>query len=135
MARYFKYKTPADVVADAASLGYTIEMSAEFSPLFQPIEIGRLRAGNRLAVHPMEGCDGTLDGAPDELTFRRYRRFGAGGAKLIWGEAAAVLDEARANARQLFLCDRTAPDIERMLRGCRDAHREAFGTDECLVVG
>ena len=35
--------------------------------------------------------DGTLGGAPDELTLRRYQRFGAGGAKLIWGgEAAAV---------------------------------------------
>ena len=67
----------------------------------------------------MEGCDGTLDGRPDELTFRRYRRFGAGGAKLIWGEAAAVVDEGRANPRQLLLNDATAPDLARMLGDCR----------------
>ena len=41
--------------------------------------------------------------APGELTFRRYRRFGAGGAKLIWGEAAAVVPEGRANPRQLVI--------------------------------
>ena len=73
-------------------------------------------AGNALCVQPMEGCDGTLDGEPDELTYRRYQRFGAGGAKLIWGEAAAVVEEGRANPRQLFICDKTALAIERMLR-------------------
>ena len=81
-----------------------------------PVQVGPLTAGNRLCVQPMEGCDGTLDGTPDELTYRRYRRFGAGGAKLIWGEAAAVVDEGRANPRQL-LVDRgqRSPDLARML--------------------
>src|SRR5262249_21019857 len=83
----------------------------------------------------MEGCDGTLDGHPDELTYRRYQRFGAGGAKLIWGEATAVVEEGRANSRQLLLNDATAPDLERMLRECHQAHRDAFSSDEDLVVG
>jgi 2,4-dienoyl-CoA reductase-like NADH-dependent reductase (Old Yellow Enzyme family) len=83
----------------------------------------------------MEGCDGTLDGRPDDLTFRRYRRFGAGGAKLIWGEAAAVVEEGRANPRQLLLNEENAPALERLLRECRQAHREAFGSDDDLVVG
>jgi 2,4-dienoyl-CoA reductase-like NADH-dependent reductase (Old Yellow Enzyme family) len=83
----------------------------------------------------MEGCDGTLDGRPDELTFRRYQRFGAGGAKLIWGEATAVLEEGRANPRQLLINEQTAPALERMLRECRQAHREAFGSDDDLLVG
>ena len=51
----------------------------------------------------MEGCDAELDGSPGELTFRRFRRFGAGGAKLIWGEACAVVPEGRANPRQLVI--------------------------------
>src|SRR5262245_4333391 len=83
----------------------------------------------------MEGCDGTLDGRPGELTFRRYRRFGAGGAKLIWGEATAVVEEGRANPRQLLINEQTAPDLERMLCECRQAHREAFGADDDLVIG
>src|SRR5207244_8572785 len=81
------------------------------------------------------GCDGTLDGRPDELTYRRYQRFGAGGAKLIWGEATAVVEEARANARQLFLSEATAPDLERLLGECRRCHRAAFASDDDLVVG
>jgi len=69
------------------------------------------------------------------LTFRRYVRFGAGGAKLIWGEATAVTEDGRANPRQLHLNKKTAPDFERLLVACRQAHREAFGADDDLVVG
>jgi 2,4-dienoyl-CoA reductase-like NADH-dependent reductase (Old Yellow Enzyme family) len=83
----------------------------------------------------MEGCDSTLDGRPDELTFRRYVRFGAGGAKLIWGEATAVTEDGRANPRQLHLNEKTAPDFQRMLEACRQAHRQAFGSDDNLVFG
>ena len=83
----------------------------------------------------MEGCDGTLDGRPDELTYRRYVRFGGGGAKLIWGEATAISDEGRANPRQLWLHDGSAAAIEAMLAGCRQAHRDACGSDGDLLVG
>src|SRR5262245_42369867 len=135
MAHFFKYRSHEELAAAAHSMGLDIRLSEDLSPLFRPVEIGRLRAGNSLCVQPMEGCDGTPDGRPDELTFRRYRRFGAGGAKLIWGEATAVLDEARANPRQLLINGQTAADLERMLRQCRQAHREALGSDADLVVG
>jgi len=32
----------------------------------------------------MEGCDGEADGAPSDLTRRRYRRLAEGGAGLLW---------------------------------------------------
>lgn len=51
----------------------------------------------------MEGCDGTGDGKPDELTLRRYDRFARSGAALIWEEATAVCEEGRANPRQLWI--------------------------------
>lgn len=135
MARYFKFRSAADLDAEAKRLGLDIRLSDDLAPLFRPVGVGPLRAGNALCIQPMEGCDGTLDGRPDELTYRRYRRFGAGGAKLIWGEATAVLEEGRANSRQLLLDDATAPDLERMLRDCHQAHREAFGSDDGLIVG
>jgi NADPH2 dehydrogenase len=135
MARFFRYKTPAALTSEAAHLGHTLSLSQRYEALFQPIAIGPKRCGNRLAVQPMEGCDGTLDGRPDELTFRRYVRFGSGGAKLIWGEATAISDEARANPRQLWLCDRTAASIEDMLNRCRRAHREVCGSADDLVIG
>jgi 2,4-dienoyl-CoA reductase-like NADH-dependent reductase (Old Yellow Enzyme family) len=135
LARYFKYHALADLEADSRRLGLDLRFSDDLSPLFRPVAIGPLRAGNSLCIQPMEGCDGTPDGRPDELTFRRYRRFGAGGAKLIWGEAAAVVPEARANPRQLVIQEHTAPALERMLRECRQAHKEACGSDDDLVVG
>ena len=135
MARYFRYKSPEDVIADAKRMGLDISMSEDFSALLDPIDIGPLQAGNRLAIQPMEGCDGTLDGHPDELTYRRYRRFGAGGAKIIWGEATAVVEEGRMNPRQLWLNDKTASSIEDMLNGCRAAHKASIGSDKGFVIG
>src|SRR3954465_424382 len=135
VARYFKFHSVDDLEAECRRLGLDLRFSSDLGPLFRPVPVGPLRAGNALCVQPMEGCDGTPDGRPDELTFRRYRRFGAGGAKLIWGEATAVLEEGRANPRQLLIDEHTAPDLERMLRECRQAHREAFGSDDDLLVG
>jgi 2,4-dienoyl-CoA reductase-like NADH-dependent reductase (Old Yellow Enzyme family) len=135
VARYFKFRSVEDLEAECRRLGLDLHFSGDFSPLFRSAAVGPLRAGNALCVQPMEGCDGTPDGRPDELTYRRYRRFGAGGAKLIWGEAAAVIEEGRANPRQLWLDEHSAADVERLLRECRQAHREAFGTDDGLIVG
>jgi 2,4-dienoyl-CoA reductase-like NADH-dependent reductase (Old Yellow Enzyme family) len=135
LAHYFKFRSCGDLAAEAKRLGLDLRFSDDLGPLFHPVTVGPLRAGNALCIQPMEGCDGTPDGRPDELTYRRYRRFGAGGAKLIWAEATAVLEEGRANPRQLLLTEATASDFERLLRTCRQAHREAFGSDEDLVVG
>ena len=135
MARFFKFHSLADIDAECRRQQLDIRFSEDLSPLFRPVQVGSFTVGNALCIQPMEGCDGTLDGRPDELTLRRYRRFGAGGAKLIWAEATAVLDEARANPRQLLLNDRTAASMEDMLKQCRRAHREACGHDDDLLVG
>jgi 2,4-dienoyl-CoA reductase-like NADH-dependent reductase (Old Yellow Enzyme family) len=135
VARYFKFHSVEALEAECRRLGLSLRFTGDFRPLFTPVSIGPLRAGNALCIQPMEGCDGTPDGHPDELTYRRYQRFGAGGAKLIWGEAAAVVEEGRANPRQLLVSEATAPSLEKMLSGCRQAHREALGSDEDLVVG
>jgi 2,4-dienoyl-CoA reductase-like NADH-dependent reductase (Old Yellow Enzyme family) len=135
MAHYFKFKTPESLTAEAARLGAALPLSEQFDALFQPVTIGTKRCGNRLAIQPMEGCDGTSDGQPDELTFRRYVRFGAGGAKLIWGEATAISDEGRSNSRQLWLYDGSSSAIEEMISRCHKSHRDACGSDGDLVVG
>jgi hypothetical protein len=68
-----------------------------------------------------------LDGTPGELTFRRWERFGQGGCKLIWGEAVAILDEARANPRQLWIHPGSYDSMARLLEQCRKKHAEAWG--------
>src|SRR5262245_37877482 len=134
MAHSFRYKSVADLAADPTRLGLDLRLSDDLAPLFQPVKVGPLTAGNALCVQPMEGCDCTADGTPDELTIRRYRRFGAGGAKLIWGEAAAVIEEGRANPRQLLVAGHTLKPLGTLVETCRSAHRESCGDDSDLVI-
>ena len=68
-------------------------------------------------------------------TLRRYRRFGAGGAKLIWGEACAVVEEGRANPRQIVLNELTKSEFAGMVAGCRQSHHDANGNDSDLLFG
>lgn len=106
------------------------------SPLAQPIQIGPMQVGNRWCIHPMEGWDANRDGTPSELTLRRWKHFGQSGAKLIWGgEAAAVQPDGRANPNQTLATESNKAGLAALLMECVDAHREAFGTAEDLVVG
>src|SRR5215208_648329 len=82
-------------------LGLDINVEEDISCLTQPVTVAGRTIPNAMVVQPMEGCDGTVDGAPDTLTYRRYERFGAGGAGLLWFEACAVVPEGRANPRQI----------------------------------
>jgi NADPH2 dehydrogenase len=105
-------------------------------PLAQPCVVKDLVIGNRFAILPMEGWDGTLEGAPSELTARRWRRFGESGAKLIWGgEAVAVRPDGRANPHQLLVSEGTLPAIARLRGVLEGAHAERFGRSDDLVVG
>ena len=106
------------------------------SSLLQPISIDGLTVGNRICVHPMEGWDGTPDGRPTEATVRRWRRFGASGAKLIWGgEAVAVRHDGRANPNQLFIQPHAREDLARLREALVEEHRAVAGSADGLVVG
>jgi len=132
---FFTYRSLDEIKADVERLGLDITFETEIDYLSHPVKVGGLTAGNSLGIHPMEGCDGTLDGKPGELTFRRWERFGRGGAKLIWGEATAVVPEGRMNPRQLLLKVENASSFRELLQRTRQAHREEFGRDDDLIVG
>ncbi|MFT7670252.1 MAG: NADPH2 dehydrogenase [Planctomycetota bacterium] len=88
----------------APDLGCAASLPSGRSALAQPFQLGERTIGNRWAIHPMEGWDGTTQGLPSTDTLRRWERFGMSGAKLIWGgEAVAVTADGRANPHQLFL--------------------------------
>jgi NADPH2 dehydrogenase len=110
--------------------------AAEGSPLAAPLSVGGFTVGNRWCIHPMEGWDANPDGSPSDLVRRRWRNFGASGAKLIWGgEAAAVQPDGRANPRQTLATPENQPGLASLLRELRDAHRQQFGTTDDLLVG
>jgi NADPH2 dehydrogenase len=123
------------------SLGLTIPCDSELfsgsnSPLSWPIAHGRIKIGNRIAVQPMEGWDGTPDGNPTEYTLRRWKRFGQSGAKLIWGgEATAVSHEGRANPHQLVIAEHTCEGLLGLRKALMEDHRRTTGSDDGLFIG
>jgi len=134
---YFRYRSADDLrdAITAEGVSADVALAYDRSPLAAPARIGARTAANRMAVHPMEGCDGNLDGTPGELTFRRWRRFAAGGAAVLWGEATAIAAEARANPRQLLVSRETAPALKRLLDEARAARRARFGSSDGVLVG
>ncbi len=136
------YRTAKALLAHAQELGLRLPFDAEVraapeSPLAHPFILKDGRTiGNRFCIQPMEGWDGTTDGKPTDLTFRRWRHFGISGAKLIWGgEATAVRPDGRANPNQLMLLDQTMSAIAQLRQALVDAHENCFGSTEDLLVG
>ena len=120
------------------ALGLTIPVDHEIergadSPLRKPLSCGRLKLRNRIAVQPMEGWDGTSDGNPSDLTFRRWQRFAHSGAGLIWGgEAVAVSHEGRANPNQLVIAEHTEKNLGQ-LRGLLIDEYRMLGMAEPVI--
>jgi NADPH2 dehydrogenase len=106
------------------------------SPVRKPLVCGDFKIGNRIAVQPMEGWDGTSDGNPTEHTVRRWRRFGQSGGKLIWGgEAVAVSHAGRANPSQLVIASHTLKGLARLRQVLVEEHQRTTGSDEGLFIG
>ena len=117
----------------ASHVGFERDPERIKAVLGRPVQVGAFALGNSIAIHPMEGCDGDPDGRPGDFTWRRYRRFASGGAKLIWFEATAVRADGRANPRQLWLRPENMPDFARLLETMRREHAECYGTADDLL--
>jgi 2,4-dienoyl-CoA reductase-like NADH-dependent reductase (Old Yellow Enzyme family) len=99
----FKYSSLKELRADLSEINFELPLIENTEVLKNEIKAGDSIIPNRLAVHPMEGADSNPEGTPSDLTRRRYKRFAAGGAGLIWLEAIAVDEMGRANKSQLYL--------------------------------
>jgi 2,4-dienoyl-CoA reductase-like NADH-dependent reductase (Old Yellow Enzyme family) len=134
-------KTPELFGKHVQSLGIEIPLDANVhqpigSPLMESLNWKDRKIGNRIAIQPMEGWDGTTSGGVTEPMIRRWNRFGESGAKLIWGgEAMAVRPDGRANPNQLILIEENRDGIAALIRGLRESHRQHWGQDDDLVVG
>jgi 2,4-dienoyl-CoA reductase-like NADH-dependent reductase (Old Yellow Enzyme family) len=139
--RMASFRSADELRRHASTLGFDLPaddvvQSGSEAPLARPYVWRGGTVGNRFAILPMEGWDGTADGRPTDLTRRRWRRFGASGAKLIWGgEAVSVTPDGRDNPNQMLLDDGHLRDLEDLRTVLVEAHRERFGRTDDLFVG
>ena len=136
--RHFVYKTLDELrhaaeEAGAEHVRFTASPAEIRQALAGPVQVGTHTVGNSIAIQPMEGCDGGLDGTPGELTWRRYERFAQGGAKLIWFEATAVREDGRANTRQLWIARHNVAEFARLAARIRELHGAGGSTDGLLM--
>ena len=102
--------------------------------LSDKISIYGKEAHNRVLFQPMEGCDGTADGAVDELTRRRYLRFAEGAPGIIWFEATAVCNEGRANPRQLYINEKTVGSFKALISEIKTKSTILHGFEPIIIV-
>ena len=125
----FSYASLDALKADIDQMGLPLPADSDTSILNTPVTVYGRTLSNRLAVHPMEGCDGEDDGSPSPLVLRRYERFARGGCALIWVEACAVMRHARANPRQLWLHEGNVDRFKALTEKIRSDAKDEFGTD------
>lgn len=118
---YRIYTSPDQFAEDNRVLDTRLPFSDSVSALAAHLSVAGKTVPNRLACQAMEGCDGTPDGFPSELTVRRYMRLAQGGAGLIWFEATAVLPEGRANPHQLMISKKHTDALLRLTDSIREA--------------
>lgn len=120
--------------AQNTELGTALPYSEDTSILSTPLNISSKLIRNRLACQAMEGCDGTLSGEPDMLTKRRYDRFAKGGAGLIWFEATAVMEEGRANPRQLFIHENNLDAFKQIVDDIKETALKENGFEPIVIM-
>lgn len=127
-------RSTAELRERASAAGVSFSYSDHTDILSEKMIVGGKEANNRLVCQAMEGCDGTPEGKPGELTKRRYARLAAGRAGIIWFEATAVLPEARANPRQLFLNRETLDAFKRQTEEIRETAFKANGFAPLIIA-
>lgn len=130
----FHYQTPEELKNAAEAVGAPLPLTDDLSILQEKLTFGKHEMHNRIVIQPMEGCDGTADGAPGELTIRRYDKFARSGAGVIWAEACAVLPEGRANPRQLWLTEDNLGEYKKLTARIRELAVKEHGYAPLLIL-
>ncbi len=128
------YKNNNEFKRQNADLKTNLHYTEELSVLSEKLTVGSTVFPNRLACQAMEGCDSTADGSPGELTARRYGRFAKGGAGTIWFEATAVMEEGRANPRQLYINESNLDDFKRQVEEIKSTGLKQNGYAPIVIM-
>ncbi len=130
----FHYPTLESLQLESKKLNAFIPLAEDVSALFQPLPLAGKQGANRIVFQPMEGTDGTEDGAPGDRPCRRYRRFAQAGPGLIWFEAVATLPQARASAHQLWLTEKNVDAFKKLVNEIRETSLKENGYAPLIVM-
>ncbi len=130
----FHYKNIGEIQKEAKNEGIYLPFGEDTAPLKTGVRLEGREIPNRIAIQPMEGCDGAADGKPDELTLRRYDKFAKSGAGLIWEEATAVWEEGRANPRQLWIKEENLDAFRAMNDRIREISMKENGFAPLIIM-
>ena len=114
--------------AEIARLALDIPTDDDFAPLAQSRRVGAREIPNRFCAQPIAGNDAGPDGAPGELTRRRYRRYAEGRFGLIWIERTAA--GSAGEVKQLCLHEGTVAAFRAMV----EKMRAAAADDPTIVI-
>ena len=128
------YTTIQDFKTQNAELDAKILFQENTDILKKEYKLGDKVIKNRLACQAMEGWDGKLDGTPDELTIRRYDRLAEGGSAIIWYEATAVMEEGRANPRQLYINENNLDAFKAHVERIKEKALKTNGIDPLIFM-
>lgn len=124
---FSKIKDSDQFLETMNAAGLPFPVAKDMSILGEPVQLGDKTIPNRICIQPLEGFDGTLEGAPSDLIFRRYDRFARGGAGLIWYESITIADDGRCNPLQMIIKKSTISEIKRLVDQTDKAAFDAFG--------
>lgn len=128
------YLSSEEFLRQNNELQQPLKFTQNIDILSSPIQIGTKTIANRMVCQPMEGCDGTYDGRPGELTLRKYRRLAAGGAGLIWVEAVAVQPDAKANLRQLYINQNNVDSFKYLIEEIKQTGLKVNGFEPVVIM-
>ena len=113
--KFSQMKNAGDFQKIMTEDGLPFPVSEDMSVLSEPVTVNGKEIPNRMCLNPLEGFDGTKEGKPSDLIFRRYKRYAHGGAGLIWYESIAISDDGRCNPLQMILGKNTLSEIKRLV--------------------
>lgn len=130
----FTYKNPDEIKAKAKELKVHLPFAENTEALRKQGRFGNVTLKNRMGIAPMEGADALPDGAPSELTLRRYVREAEGQSAMIWFEAISIVPEGRSSAHQLMLTKENLEDYKKLTAAVKEAGIRAGGFAPYLVM-
>jgi len=130
----FKIADLEQLKAEIAALNLDIPIADDVGVLSDVVPLKTCDSPNRFVVQPMEGFDATPAGTPQELSFRRYRRYAEGGAGLIWFEATSVVPEGRSNPAQFWMNEGNVDTYAELVAQTKKTGRDAMGHEPVCVL-